>query len=158
MKKSSNIQLLFLNSLVLSAVACDSASPPMVDPCNQATFNQPACEIAIQNRGYHYHGAWIPMIYPNPYFFYFNSYNSYVARGGTVYSAPMSSYASQYRSLDARANAYAGVVTPRGTSLSPSRMSAITSRPSSIGGARSGATVSRGGFGSIGSGHASMGG
>ena len=157
MKKSAHIQLLFLNSLVLSAVACDNAQPT-VDPCNQQTFNQPACEVAIQNRGYHYHGAWIPMIYPSPYPFYLSGYNSYVARGGTVYSAPMSSYAQQYRSLDARANAYAGVITPHGTSLSPSRMSAITSRPASIAGARSGATVSRGGFGSIGAGHSSFGG
>lgn len=157
MKKSAHIQLLFLNSLVLSAVACDNAQPT-VDPCNQQTFSQRACDVAIQNRGYHYHGAWIPMIYPSPYPFYLGGYNSYVARGGTVYSAPMSSYAQQYRSLDARANAYAGVAAPRGTSLSPSRMSAITSRPAAIGGARNGATVSRGGFGSIGAGRSSFGG
>lgn len=157
MKKSAHIQLLFLNSLVLSAVACDNAQPT-VDPCNQQTFSQRACDVAIQNRGYHYHGAWIPMIYPSPYPFYLGGYNSYVARGGTVHSAPMSSYAQQYRSLDARANAYAGVVAPRGTSLSPARMSAITSRPAAIGGARNGATVSRGGFGSIGAGRSSFGG
>ena len=33
MKKSAHIQLLFVNSLVLSAVACDNAQPT-VDPCN----------------------------------------------------------------------------------------------------------------------------
>lgn len=157
MKKSSNIQLLFLNSLVLSAVACDNAAPT-VDPCHQQTFNQQACEVATQNRGYHYHGAWIPMFYPSPYPFYLARHNSYVARGGTVYSVPAANYAQQYRSLDSRATAYAGVVTPRGTSLSPSRMSSITSRPSSIGGSRSGSTVSRGGFGSIGAGRTSLGG
>ena len=98
------------------------------------------------------------MIYPSPYPFYFDRYNSYVARGGTVYSAPLSQYEQTYRSLDTRAMAYAGAVTPRGTSLSPTRMSAITARPASIAGARSGATVSRGGFGSIGAGHSSFGG
>ena len=157
MKRSTNIQLVFLNSLILGAVACDNNAPPAIDPCNQRTFNQPACEMAIQNHGYHYHGAWIPFFYPSPYPFYLNGYNSYVARGGAVYAVPMSSYQQQYRSLDTRAMAYANVVTPHGTSLSPSRMSAITSRPASISSARSGATVSRGGFGSIGAGHATAG-
>ncbi|MES2521379.1 MAG: hypothetical protein V4617_01685 [Gemmatimonadota bacterium] len=157
MKKSSNIQLLFLNSLVLSAVACDH-TPPGVDPCNQQTFNQPACEVAVQNRGYHYHGAWVPMMYLNPYPFYLNRHSSYVARGGTVFSAPRSSYERQYRSLDTRANAYAGTVIPRGTSPSPSWVSARTGRPGSIASARSGGTVSRGGFGSIGAGRSSFGG
>ena len=158
MKKSSSIQLLFLNSLVLSAVACDQPSPPGVDPCFEQTFNTAACEVAVQNRGYHYHGAWVPMFYPSPYPFYLNRHTSYVARGGTVYSAPSSMYAQSYRSLDARANAYAETVTPRGTRLSPSRMASITSRPMSISGARQGATVSRGGFGAIGAGRTSFGG
>jgi hypothetical protein len=51
--------VLFLHGLILSAVACDNA-PPAVDPCNTATFNQPACEVAVQNHGYHDHGAWVP--------------------------------------------------------------------------------------------------
>ena len=157
MKRSANIQLLFLNSLILGAVACDNDAPPVIDPCNQRTFNQPVCETAVQNHGYRFHGAWIPMFYPSPYPFYLSGHSSYVARGGTVYSAPMSSYGQAYRSLDSRAAAYAGVVTPRGTSLSPARMSAITSRPASIAAARSGTTVSRGGFGSIGAGHATAG-
>ncbi len=158
MKKSASIQLVFLNSLILGAVACNDAAPPAIDPCSTRTFNQPACEQAVQGGGYRYHGAWIPMMYLSPYPFYFSRYNSYVSRGGTVYSAPMSSYAQSYRSLDSRASAYAGVVTPRGTVLSPSRMSAITSRPASIAGARAGSTVSRGGFGTIGAGHSSLGG
>jgi hypothetical protein len=158
MKKSANIQLLFLHGLILSAVACDNAPPP-VDPCNTATFNQPACEVAVQQNGYHYHGAWVPYFYTNPYPFYFNRYNSYVARGGTIYSAPLSAYDVAYRSLDARAYAYAGAVTPRGTALSSVRMGEIAmGRAASIAGGRSGATVGRGGFGSIGSGHASFGG
>lgn len=157
MKKSSSIQLLFLNTIILGATACDDAPPP-VDPCSTRTFNQAACEVAVQNRGYHYHGAWIPMLYPSPFGFYSGRYGSYIASGGRVFSAPRSAYEPSYRSFDARANAYAGAVTPRGTNLSPSRMAAITSRPSSIGGARRGATMSRGGFGSIGSGRSSFGG
>jgi uncharacterized protein YgiB involved in biofilm formation len=158
MKKSSSIQLLFVHSLVLSAVACDQPSPAGVDPCYEQTFNTPACERAVQDRGYHYHGAWVPMLYPSPYPFYLNRHNSYVARGGTVFSAPASMYAQSYRSLNARANAYVETVTPRGTRLSPSRMTALTSRPAAIGSARSGATVSRGGFGAIGAGRSSFGG
>ncbi|MCA0374522.1 MAG: DUF1190 domain-containing protein [Gemmatimonadetes bacterium] len=156
MKKSASIQLLFVNTLVLGAVACDDA-PTSVDPCTTRTFNPEACEVAVQNHGYHYHGAWIPLMYLNPYPFYFGRYNSYVARGGTVYSAPLSAYARTYRSLDARAAAYAAVATPRGTLLSPTRMRAMTARPASIASARRGATVGRGGFGSIGAGRTSAG-
>lgn len=158
MKKSANIQLLFLNSLMLSAVACQQSMPPGVDPCFDQTFNQPACEAAVQNRGYHYHGSWVPMFYPNPYPFYLDRHNSYVARGGTVYSSPAFMYARSYMSLDTRAANAAAVITPGGTALSPTRMAAITSRPASISGARTGTTVSRGGFGSIGAGRASFGG
>lgn len=157
MKKSQSIQLLFVNTLVLGAVACDDA-PTAVEPCATRTFNPEACEVAVQNHGYHYHGAWIPLMYPSPYPFYFGRYNSFVARGGTVFAAPRSAYERTYRSLDARASAFATVVTPRGTLLSPRRMSAITSRPASIARARSGATVRRGGFGSIGAGRSSFGG
>jgi hypothetical protein len=157
MKKSSGIQLFFVNSIVIGLSGCDSEPPP-VDPCNTNTFNAPACETAVQDRGYHYHGTWIPMVYPSPYLFYYSGYTRAVTAGRPVYAAPAAVYAGNYRSLDARAQAYATTVAPRGTSLSASRMSSILRRPASIARARSGGTVRRGGFGSIGRGRASFGG
>lgn len=157
MKKSAGIQLFFVNSIVVGLSGCDS-EPPAVDPCNTTTFNAQACEVAVQNRGYNYHGAWIPMVYPSPFLFYYSGYTRAIARGVPVYSAPASVYAGNYRSLDARASSYASSAAPRGTALSQSRMSSIIRRPASIARARSGATTRRGGFGSIGRGRASFGG
>ena len=157
MKKSTGIQLFFVNSIVIGISGCESEPPP-VDPCNTETFNASTCEVAVQNRGYNYHGAWIPMVYPSPFLFYYSGYTRALNAGVPVYSAPASAYAGNYRSLDARAASYAGRVAPRGTALSQSRMSSIIRRPASIARARSGATTRRGGFGSIGRGRASFGG
>jgi len=157
MKKSASIKLVFVNTLVLGVSAFDAAPPP-VDPCNASTFNQAACEVAVQNRGYHYHGSWIPMVYPNPFLFYYGGYSRLLSSGRPVYAAPQSVYERSYRSLDTRAQSYAGAVVPRGTSLSPSRMSSMLQRPASITRARAGSTVRRGGFGSIGAGRTSLGG
>ena len=157
MKKSTGIQLFFVNSIVVGLSGCDS-EPPAVDPCNTATFNAPACEVAVQGGGYRYHGAWVPMVYPSPYLFYYSGYTRALNAGLPVYSAPASVYAGNYQSLDSRASSYASRVAPRGTALSESRMSSILRRPASIARARSGATARRGGFGSIGRGRASFGG
>jgi hypothetical protein len=157
MKKSASIQLFFVNTIVIGVSGCDSEPPP-VDPCNTSTFNGTACETAVQEKGYHYHGAWIPMVYPNPYLFYYAGYTRAIGAGRPVYSAPASVYAGSYRSLDARANAYASRVAPAGTALSSTRMSSILRRPASIARSRSGSTVRRGGFGSIGRTRSSFGG
>ena len=158
MKKSAGIQLFFMNSVVLGVSGCGESEPPPVDPCNGTTFNAPACETAVQNRGYHYHGAWIPVVYPSPYLFYYAGYTRLVGAGRPVYSAPRAVYEPSYRSMDARAQSFAARVTPRGTSLSSPRMSSIIRRPASIARGRSGSTVRRGGFGSIGRGRSSFGG
>lgn len=157
MKKSVSIQLLFVNSIVLGVSGCDS-EPPAVDPCNTSTFNAPACDAAVANRGYHYHGAWIPMVYPSPYLFYYSGYTRALGAGMPIHSAPRSVYEPAYRSLDTRAQSYASSVAPRGTQLNTSRMSSILRRPASIARSRSGGTIRRGGFGSIGRGRASFGG
>lgn len=157
MKKSTSIQLLFVNTIVLGVSGCDSEPPP-VDPCNTSTFNGEACEVAVTNRGYHYHGAWIPMVYPSPYLFYYAGYTRALNAGRPIISAPRAVYEPAYRSLDARASTYAARVTPSGTQLSGVRMATILRRPASIARARSGSTVRRGGFGSIGRGRSSFGG
>ncbi len=157
MKKSTSIKLLFVNSIVLGVSGCDSEPPP-VDPCATTTFNAPACETAVTNRGYHYHGAWIPMVYPSPYLFYYAGFTRALGAGRPVISAPRSVYEPSYRSVDARAQSYAARVAPQGTQLSGARMSSILRRPASIARGRSGSTVRRGGFGSIGRGRSSFGG
>jgi hypothetical protein len=157
MKKSASIKLVFVNTIVLGVSGCDSEPPP-VDPCNSNTFNQAACEVAVQNRGYHYHGAWIPMVYPSPFLFYYAGYTRQLGAGRPVISAPRSVYEPSYRSTGARAEAFAGRVAPRGTMLSQARTSSILRRPASIARSRSGSTVGRGGFGSIGAGRSSFGG
>jgi hypothetical protein len=158
MKKSVAIKLVFVNSIIVGVSGCDSEPAVTVDPCNTDTFNAPVCETAVQNRGYSYHGAWVPMLYPNPYLFYYAGYTRFLGAGRPVYTAPASVYASNYRSLDTRAQSYASRVAPRGTNLSPARMSSIIRRPASIARGRSGGTVRRGGFGSIGAGRSSFGG
>jgi hypothetical protein len=161
MKKSANVPLVFVNTLLAGIVTgCDNEPAVTVDPCNSKTFNAPACESAVANRGYNYHGSWVPVIYPNPYLFYYAGYSRLLSAGVPVYSAPASVYAGagQYRSLDARASAFARTVAPRGTNLSPARMSSIIRRPASIARGRSGSTIGRGGFGSIGRGRSSFGG
>ena len=157
MKKSTSIQLLFVNSIVIGVSGCDSEPPP-VDPCGASTFNAPVCETAVQNNGYHYHGAWMPMVYPSPFLFYDAGYTRAVGAGRPGISAPRSVYGSGYKSLDMRAQSYAANVAPRGTQLSGARMSSILRRPASIARSRSGSTVRRGGFGSIGRGRSSFGG
>ena len=111
MKKSTGIQLFFVNSIVVGLSGCDSEPPP-VDPCNTATFNAPACEVAVQNRGYNYHGGWVPMVYPSPYLFYYSGYTRALSAGLPVYSAPASAYSPSYQSLDSRAVSYTHLTLP----------------------------------------------
>jgi hypothetical protein len=152
MKKSKAISLTVMNSAILAALtACTDPAPVGVDPCAQATFNQPACEVAIQGHGYRYNGAWYPMLYPNPYSYYYSSYDRYRLGGGRVYSAPMSSYSNHYVPTETRASSFVNSRTYGGqTSLSRGTMSGFS-------GGRTGATMGRGGFGSIGAGHSSGG-
>jgi hypothetical protein len=152
MKKSATITLTVMNSAIVAALsACTQPAPIGVDPCAQATFNQPACEVALQQHGYHYNGGWFPMNYMYPYAYYYNSYDHYRLGGGRIYSAPSSSYAGHYVSPEGRADAFVGARTSGGrTSLSSGTMSGFAS-------GRSGATMGRGGFGSIGAGHSGAG-
>jgi hypothetical protein len=111
MKKSAKVTL-----TLAAAIGLASCNRGRRDPCEAGTFDQAACEAAVRDGGYHWHGAWVPMAYGHPYPFYFDAYRNHVNRGGSVMAAPAGSY----------------------------------SRPSAGG-------VSRGGFGSIGSGRVSGG-
>jgi hypothetical protein len=87
MKKSANITL-----TVVAAAAMAACNRRPIDPCEAATFNEQACNEAVRSGGYNYHGSWVPMRYSYPYPWYYDSYRTYVSRGGTVRSAPHSVY------------------------------------------------------------------
>ena len=88
MKKSARVTL-----TVVAAVGLASCGRSHRDPCEQASFNELACEEATRSGGYYYGGSWYPMVYRYPYPYYFDSYRTYVSRGGRVYGAPSGSYA-----------------------------------------------------------------
>jgi len=89
MKKSTKVTLTLVATLGLAA--CNRQRR---DPCESATFNEQACQDAVQNRGYYWNGGWVPMTYGYPYPYYYDSYRSYTAKGGVVNPAPAQSYGS----------------------------------------------------------------
>ena len=82
MRKSAQVTLTVVATLGLAA--CNRRGP---DPCQSATFNEQACQDAVNNRGYYWNGAWVPMTYSYPYPYYYDSYRTYVANGGQVVPA-----------------------------------------------------------------------
>jgi hypothetical protein len=76
MKKSVGVGLTVLAAFGVSARA------KQLDPCAAATFNEVACQAAIQNRGYCWNGRWVRMKYRQPYPYYFDVYDEFVATGG----------------------------------------------------------------------------
>src|ERR1700712_2685217 len=120
MKKSRNIELTLLHAVVLGATnACSGNHVATVDPCNTHTFNAPACQVAIQQHGYYYGGNFVPLAYAYPVLYYSGNANSYLAGGGHVYPAPMSSYSRTYIPMNTRAENIAVTSTARsGTMLS----------------------------------------
>ena len=87
MKKSSQVAL-----TIVAAVALAGCGRRRYDPCESATFNQMACLQAVEQRGYYYNGSWYSMQYGHPYPYYYDSYHTYVSRGGVVHSSPSGSY------------------------------------------------------------------
>lgn len=154
MKKSTTISLTLLDGIIAAALTACPSHPQIVgvDPCDRVTFNPPACQSAIAAHGYNYDGIWYPLFYSNPFAYYYHTYDVYRLGGGRVYMAPMGSYSQAYRSPEARANEFVSRATYGGrTSLSAGIMSAFAA-------GRAGATVGRGGFGSIGAAHGGFGG
>jgi hypothetical protein len=87
MKKSAKVTLTVV--AVVGLASCGSRRP---DPCEAATFNEQACQQAVQKGGYYYNGSWFPMAYHYPYPYYYDSYRGYVAGGGVVRPEPAASY------------------------------------------------------------------
>ena len=88
MKKSAKVTL-----TVVATVGLASCGRGRRDPCEPAYFDEVACQEAVSNGGYYWGGSWYPMLYHYPYPYYFDSYRTFVSRGGRVVSAPMGSYA-----------------------------------------------------------------
>ena len=89
MKKSSKVRLTVVAAIGMAA--CGERRP---DPCQPQSFNDQACQDAVQHHGYYWHGTWMPMTYGYPYPYYYDSYRRYASTGGTVTSAPTGSYSA----------------------------------------------------------------
>src|SRR5271157_3820972 len=77
---------------VVAAAALASCGRRAQDPCAPATFNEQFCQEAVSNGGYYWNGSWYPMVYSNPYPYYYDSYRSYRANGGQTDPAPGNVY------------------------------------------------------------------
>jgi len=104
MKKSAQVTLTVVAAM---GIAC-SRRP--ADPCDSGTFSTEACQEAVRSGGYYWHGSWFPMVYSNPYPYYYDSYRSYVSRGGSVRSAP----AQAYGRPSGTSGSHSGATVPRG--------------------------------------------
>jgi hypothetical protein len=81
MKRSVSVTL----TLVVSLGAARAQS---VDPCNEGTFNDHACQVAIRTGSFCSHGARIKTTYQQSYPYYYDRYQTYVSQGGVVSTGP----------------------------------------------------------------------
>jgi hypothetical protein len=77
---------------VITAAAFAGCGRRAPDPCAAATFSEQACQNAVHSGGYYWNGRWYPMMYRNPYTFYYDGWRGYQAGGGTSSAVPASAY------------------------------------------------------------------
>jgi len=130
MKRSSKVTL-----TVVAAVGLAGCGRRRMDPCEPAYFDERACQDAVAFGGYYWQGTWFPMVYSNPYPYYYDSYHTYVSRGGRVHTAPGGSYSHPATDAGKQFGSKSG------------------SGSGGSGSGSSGSSVTRGGFGSTGGGH-----
>jgi hypothetical protein len=106
------------------------------DPCAQQYFDENLCQNAVRNRGYHYGGTWIPMVYTYPYTSYYSNHRTFLSSGGVYSPTPVEVYGSGFR---APAN---GTIVRGGfgTTASALHGSASSSGSRSSGSSRSGSS------------------
>ena len=63
-----------------------------MDPCNAATFNEHACQDAVNNGGYYWNGSWQNMSYHQPYPYYYDQFRTHISQGGASVGVPDSVY------------------------------------------------------------------
>jgi hypothetical protein len=88
MKKSAKVTL-----TVVAAVGLASCGRGRRDPCQSEYFSEMACQDAVRDGGYYWGGSWYPTSYHYPYPYYYDSYHTYVSRGGRPVAAPVGTYA-----------------------------------------------------------------
>jgi hypothetical protein len=86
LKKSAQVTLTVVAAMALAGCG------RRYDPCDPRFFNEFACQGAVQQGGYYYHGIWYGSSYYHPYPYYYDSYHTYVSHGGSVYSSAAGSY------------------------------------------------------------------
>lgn len=149
MKKTKAIQLGSFAAIAAAMSACGPSGHVVgVDPCQPATFQPQACQMAIAQHGYAYQGTFFPMYYPSPYMGYYGGYNTYVARGGRVYAPSRALYGRGYMPPSTRLQSVQSNVESRGSYLGRSlgaRAGTVRTSGLSVGG-RS-VAISRGGIG-----------
>jgi len=77
MKRSRKVEIALVAGLAMSG--CGRR-----DPCAPQTFNQDACQDAINHNGYYYGGHWYSHSYSGGFSSYYNDYYYYVRGGGNV--------------------------------------------------------------------------
>lgn len=82
MKRSASVGL-----TVLAAFSMVARAQQRLSPCATTSFNEQACQAAIQTGGYCWNGRWVKLRYNNPYPYYYDLYQEYVANGGVVNAA-----------------------------------------------------------------------
>jgi hypothetical protein len=92
MKKSVAVRL-----TVVAAVGIAARAQPRQDPCSAATFNEQACQAAVQNRGYCWNGRWVGLRYHYAFPYYYDAYLDYVSNGGLANPAPVASCGPPHR-------------------------------------------------------------
>jgi hypothetical protein len=88
MRKSAKVTL-----TIVAALGMAGCNRHRQDPCDAGTFSEESCQEAVRRGGYYWRGAWVPMVYSNPYPYYYDAYRRRVDGGGVVHVAPPGSYA-----------------------------------------------------------------
>lgn len=115
MKRSGQVGLVLLTALGLASCGRSSKPQPAAvvnppseaagtsqatmawdnkprDPCAQQYFDENLCRSAVDHRGYHYGGTWIPMIYSRPYDSYYSAHRTFLSSGGSYSPTPVEVY------------------------------------------------------------------
>src|SRR5271157_2084561 len=103
MKRSVSVSL-----TVVAAVSMAARGQPRLDPCATASFNEQACQAAVQNHGYCWNGKWVRLKYHYPFPYYYDAYQEYMANGGAVSAATVGSCGPPAAVMGAHGTARAG--------------------------------------------------
>ena len=81
-KKSARVVL-----TVAAAMSMAARAQLAPDPCDAGSFNVKACKVAVKHKGYCDGVNFVPMTYSQPYPYYYDSYQAYLANGGVATAA-----------------------------------------------------------------------